>query len=129
MSIIFLDASKEYDHAIFLDASKLGEKIKEGKNQRTLLSLDEEKQIVEAFNSDEDIEDFSVYPVIDEVKEKNYSLSAGQYFEIKPPIINISEEEFTADIAKYAAELDTLFKETSKLECDMKNNLEKLKYE
>ena len=128
VSVIFID--KDGGNKITLvDASKLGEKIKEGKNQRTLLSLDEEKQIVEAFNSDEDIEDFSVHPIIDEVKEKNYSLSAGQYFEIKIPIINISEEEFTADIAKYATELDALFKETSRLECDMKNNLEKLKYE
>ena len=54
VSIVFLDASVEHDHALLMDASKLGEKRKvDGKNQRTFLSADEIERIVQTFNADE----------------------------------------------------------------------------
>lgn len=53
VSIVFLDASEKHDHALLMDASKLGEKRKvDGKNQRTFLSADEIEQIVVTFNAD-----------------------------------------------------------------------------
>lgn len=128
VSVVFIDKDGG-DKITLVDASKLGEKIKEGKNQRTILSQEEERKIVDAFASNNDVEDFSVHPTIDEVKEKNYSLGAGQYFEIKVPVIDISEEQFTEDISKYMTELDTLFDEANELSRAIKDNLEKLKYE
>ena len=128
VSVVFIDKDGG-DKITLVDASKLGEKIKEGKNQRTILSLDEEKQIVDAFNSDEDAEDFSVHPTITEVKEKGYSLSAGQYFEIAIPIINITEDEFNSHITGYQTELSRLFTESDRLGEVIKENIGKLKHE
>lgn len=128
VSVVFIDKDGG-DEITLVDASKLGEKIKEGKNQRTILSPDEERRIIEAFSSEEDIDDFSVHPKIDEVKQKNYSLSAGQYFEIKIQHIDITEEEFKSRIANYENELADLFTKSSELSQKIKGNLGKLKYE
>ena len=128
VSVVFID-KEGGDKITLVDASKLGEKIKEGKNQRTILSLEEERQIVEAFSSEEDVVDFSVRPSINEIKEKNYSLSAGQYFEIAIPITDITEEKFDSDIKNYQDELDKLFIESDRLGEVIKDSLGKLKYE
>lgn len=127
VSVVFIDKDGG-DKITLVDASKLGEKIKEGKNQRTILSPDEEKQIVEAFNSDEAIEDFSVHPTIDETKKKNYSLSAGQYFEIKIQHVDITEPEFKSRLDGYRKELDELFTQSKELGQSIGRDLEKLNY-
>ena len=126
--MIFIDKANQDNKIILVDASKLGEKIKEGKNQRTVLSLEEERQIVESFSGDKDVDDFSVRPKIEEVKQKNYSLSAGQYFEVKVQHIDITEDEFKNRIANYQTELDNLFASSDKLGQTIKNNLGKLNY-
>ena len=128
VSVIFIDKDGN-DKITLVDASKLGEKIKEGEKQRTILSLDEERQIVEAFNSNNDVEDFSVHPNIEEVKEKGLSLSAGQYFEIKIQHVDITEEVFKKHIANYQTELDGLFVSSNELSQKIKNNLGKLNYD
>lgn len=129
VSVIFIDKANQDSKITLVDASKLGEKIKEGKNQRTILSLDEEKQIIDAFNSDGDIEDFSAHPNTEAVKEKNYSLSAGQYFEIKIQHTDITEEEFNSRIANYQSELGDLFTRSDSLGKQIKENLRKLNYD
>lgn len=127
VSVVFIDKDGG-DKITLVDASKLGEKTKEGKNQRTILSPDEERQIVEAFNSDEAIEDFSVHPTIDEAKKKNYSLSAGQYFEINVQHVDITEPEFKSRLDGYRKELDELFTQSKELGQSIGRDLEKLNY-
>ena len=128
VSVVFIDKDGA-DKITLVDAKDLGEKIKEGKNQRTILSLEEERQIVEAFDSDEDVEDFSVHPTTNEIKKKNYSLSAGQYFEIKIKYTDISEEEFNKRIADFSNELENLLVESNEIGQTIKESLKKVKYE
>ena len=80
VSILFLDRSA-HDSVVLIDASALGQKVKEGKNQKTLLSGAEEQHIVTTFNAREAVEGFSVVVDCDAIAAKNYSLSAGQYFD------------------------------------------------
>ena len=61
--------------------------------------------------------------------EKNYSFSAGQYFEIKIEYVEMTEEEFKNKINYYRNELNELFEKNKILEKEIKDNLEKLKYE
>ena len=82
VSVLFIDKTNQ-DKVILVDASKLGEKVKEGKNQKTILSKEEEQKIIDAFRNKEAIDALSVVASYDEIKEKNYSFSAGQYFDIK----------------------------------------------
>jgi type I restriction enzyme M protein len=128
VSIIFLD-KQNTGEVILIDASNLGTTVKEGKNQKTLLSAAEEDRIIETFSNVEAIEDFSVVVSYDEIKEKNYSLSAGQYFEVKIEYSDISPEEFTSKMESFKTNLDGLFTESKTLEKEIQKQLEGLKYE
>ena len=48
--------------------------------------------------------------------ELYYSLSAGQYFDIKIDYVDITEEEFNKRMAGYKAELTAQFEESHRLE-------------
>ena len=74
VSVIFIDKTNKDDTVTLVDASKLGEKIKEGKNQRTIIRAEEEQKIIDAFLNMEAIENFSVKVGYNEIKEKDYSL-------------------------------------------------------
>lgn len=129
VSVIFIDKAKSDDKIILIDASKMGEKKKEGKNQRTVLHNDEINQIIETFINQESIDDFSVLVTTEQAQEKNCSFSAGQYFKIKIEYVPITEEEFNQKIKEYQTELDNLFSKEISLKSEIKRGLEKLKYE
>ncbi len=128
VSIVFLDAANTGD-VVLIDASNLGETVKEGKNQKTVLTKDEEQHIINTFTQKEAVEDFSVVVSYDDIKEKNYSLSAGQYFEVKIEYVDITQEEFTTQIKKFENTLDILFEESKELENSINDGLNSLKYD
>ena len=128
VSILFIDRNNKED-VVLIDASNLGTKIKDGKNQKTLLSEDEEDRIIETFNSKQAVDDLSVVVSYDEIASKNNSLSAGQYFEVKIKYVDITPEEFSSKMKGFSDNLDGLFKESSKLEKEIKKQLAGLKYE
>ncbi|MFA7136620.1 MAG: N-6 DNA methylase, partial [Bacteroidales bacterium] len=117
------------DNVVLIDASNLGETIKDGKNQKTVLTAKEEQQIIDTFNKKVALEDFSVVVSYDEIKQKNYSLSAGQYFEVKIEYVDITPEEFEAKMNSFEENLNKLFAENRTLETEIRNNLKGLRYE
>jgi type I restriction enzyme M protein len=129
VSILFLDKANTKGDIVLMDASKLGTTVKEGKNQKTLLSDTEEQLIIETFNKHETKEDFAVVVSYDQIKEKNYSLSAGQYFEVKIEYTDITPAEFEAKMNGFKTNLDSLFGESKTLEKEIQKQLEGLKYE
>lgn len=128
VSILFIDASNEGD-VVLVDASNLGEKVKDGKNQKTVLTPEEEQQIIDVFNAKEAIEDFSVTVSYSDIEAKNYSLSAGQYFDVKIEYVDITPEQFAQKIQGFTSNLDSLFNESRELEAEIKKQLAGLKYE
>lgn len=129
VSVIFLDKENKGD-VILIDASKLGTTVKEdNKNQKTLLSAAEEDRIIDTFSEKKAEEDFSVLVSYANIKAKNYSLSAGQYFEVKIEYSDISVQEFEEKLDKYKSNLNSLFAESKILESEIQNHLENIKYE
>lgn len=128
VSVLFLDKENKED-VVLIDASNLGETVKEGKNQRTVLTFEEEERIIETFNKKEAIDDFSVVVSYDEIEAKNYSLSAGQYFEIKIEYVDISQDEFNLRLKDYENNLDNLFESSLNLESEIKSSLKGIRYE
>ena len=128
VSVLFLDKTNQ-DKVILVDANKLGEKVKEGKNQKTILSKEEEQKIIDAVRNKEAIDDFSVVVSYDEIKEKNYSFSAGQYFDIKIEYVDITAEEFKAKMDSFKSNLNEYFKQSKELEEEINKQLGLLKYE
>ena len=128
VSILFIDKSANYDKALLIDASKLGKKVKEGKNQKTILTSDEINKIEDTYINQEEVEDFSTFATFDEIKEKNYALSAGQYFDIKLEDSIISQDEFEKKISNIKIELEKLFKSGDELNKRIIDDIEELKY-
>ena len=127
VSILFIDASNKAD-VVLIDASNLGTKVKDGKNQKTLLSTVEEDRIIAAFNAKEAVEDFSIVVGYDQIAAKNFSLSAGQYFDVKIEYSDLSPAQFTEQLETYSKELDALFNESTELELQIKQQLAGLIY-
>jgi type I restriction enzyme M protein len=125
VSILFLDGTNKGD-VVLVDASKLGTKVKDGKNQKTVLSAAEEDHIIETFNAKETIEDLSIAVSYDDIAAKSYSLSAGQYFEVKIEYVEITQDEFNTTLSTHKKRLGTLFSESSELEQQITSNLKGL---
>ncbi|MGO2342967.1 HsdM family class I SAM-dependent methyltransferase [Vibrio litoralis] len=128
VSILFIDASNDGD-VVLVDASNLGEKVKDGKNQKTVLTPDEEQQIIDVFNAKEAVEDFSVAVSYADIEAKNYSLSAGQYFDVKIEYSDITPEQFSEKMQDFTSNLDNLFSQSRDLETEIKKQLAGLKYD
>ena len=127
VSVLFIDKSNQNGEVLLMDASKMGTKVKVGKNQKTVLSNEELDKIVNAFINNEVIDDFSILVTYDQIEEKNYSFSAGQYFDVKIEYIDITQEEyekmiddFNVDFAKYVEETTRFQKEISEVLKELK---------
>lgn len=128
VSVLFFDNSRDNDKVVLVDASKLGEEYKDGNNQKRRLRDFEIDLIVNTFRNKEVVDDFSVAVTYDEVKEKGYSLSAGQYFDIKIDYVDITEEEFNAKMAKFRSTYVEQIKESHRLEEEILKQLDSLHF-
>ena len=129
VSVLFFDKSKSHDKVVLIDASKLGEEYKDGNKQRTRLLDGEIETIVDTFTNEKAVTDFSVVVPYEEIKEKGYSLSAGQYFDIKIDYVDITEEEFNRRMTGYKSELTAQFEESHRLEAEIMKQLDSLKFD
>ena len=118
VSVVFLDANNS-DKVLLVDASNLGtkQKIEGTKNQRTYLSDDEINRIIDTFNARQEVEDFSVLVSLDDIAQKNFSFSAGQYFKVRIEYVDLSPEEFQQNM-----------RGGHQLERDILNQLEALRH-
>ena len=128
VSILFVDKTNKED-VVLIDASGLGEKVKEGKNQKTLLNTNDEMQIINTFNNKKVVNDFSAVVTYKDIKAKNYSFSAGQYFEIKIDYTDITKKEFDKKIIESIDNLTKQFEESKKRDADILRSFKKIKYE
>lgn len=128
VSILFIDVSNK-EKVVLIDASNLGEKVKDGKNQKTVLTECEEKRICEAFNNKWSEEDFSVVVSYDDIAGKNYSFSAGQYFDVKIEYTDMTPEQFAAKMKGFTENLESLFSQSRELEEEINKQMAGLKYD
>ncbi len=128
VSVLFLDNSRKTEKVILMDASKLGEDYTDGNIKKHRLRNEEINKIVETFQKQEVVEDFSVVTTYDEIKGKNYSLAAGQYFDIKIEYVDITAEEFEAKMAEHTKVLSDMFAKSRTLETEIMAQLGKLKF-
>jgi type I restriction enzyme M protein len=122
VSILFIDSSNK-DGVVLVDASSLGTKIKDGKNQKTLLSKNEEDHIVTTFNRKQAVEGFSVVVEYDEIAKKNYSFNAGQYFDVKIEYVDLTPAQFAAKMQGFSDNLESLFKKSAGLDREIRKQL------
>jgi type I restriction enzyme M protein len=129
VSILFIDKGNTTGNVVLVDASNLGEKVKEGKNQKTLLSRDEEQRIIDAVNEENAENEFSVVKTFDEIKEGKYSFNPGGYFDVEVDHINLTPEEFSIKMNDSNNKLKKMFADSKEIEKKILINFQELIYE
>lgn len=128
VSVVFFDNSRKHDKVLLIDASDLGEEYQEGKNKKVRLTSAEIDKVVNSFAQKKTVNNFAVAVSFDKIIEKNYSLSAGQYFDIEIERLDISEEEYQQRISDHRNNLARLFQNSAKLEKQISEQLGGLIY-
>lgn len=128
VSIIIIDKSQENEQVILMDASSLGEKYKDGKNQKTKLSHDELTKIVSSFVNMIEEPNFSIIVSNEDICNKKFSFSAGQYFKIEIKYNEYTNEEFEQEVNRLNENISKLVAKNDELFKNMKNNMSKVKY-
>ena len=122
VSILFIDKNNKDEKIILIDASKLGKAVKEGKNKKIVLSGEEDQYIIDTFNQNKEIEDFSCLVTHNEIENKRFNFNAGTYFKIKIKYTDITNEEFenknifSEKLSHFTNESKSLEKEIKKQE-------------
>jgi len=129
VSVIFFNKSKQDDQVQLIDASKLGHNIKENGKQRTELSQDDITRIVNTAVERKDADDFSITVGLKDIKNKNYSFSAGQYFPVKIEYVELTQDEFAEKMQDYRDNLGKLFDEGKNLEKNIQKEIKEYYYE
>ena len=80
------------------------------------------------FNNKWSEEDFSVVVCYDDITAKNYSFSAGQYFDVKIEYTDMTPEQFAAKMKGFTENLESLFSQSRKLEEEIKKQMAGLNY-
>lgn len=109
VSILFLEHNPERKDAIFVDASDMGKKYKDGKNQRTFLRDFEINQIIEIFNNRKEVQDFSALVKFADIKKNKHSFKARQYFKLIVEENQFTESEFLSILTGYKNDVSRLF--------------------
>lgn len=126
VSVLFFDKSGKQDKVVLIDASKMGYEEKDGNNIRTFLAQNEIDEIFNTFIKKEAKDNFSVVVSHKDIKEKGYSLSAGQYFDIKIEYEDIPADIFFDRIKEYELHLEEQFEIEKKLQKQLFVEIEKL---
>jgi type I restriction enzyme M protein len=129
VSILFIDKGNTTGNVVLVDASNLGEKVKDGKNQKTLLSRDEEQRIIDAVNEQVTEDGLSVVKTFDEIKAGKYSFNPGGYFDVEIEHINLTHDEFKQMMNNSKSRLNSMFIENTKIEKSILNCFQELIYE
>lgn len=127
VSVLFIDKTNTNGEVLLMDASKMGHKEKIKDLQKTVLTDDELNKIVDDFINHRVEEDFTVSVTYDDIKEKNYSLSAGQYFDVKIEYVDITQEEYEKMINDFNDEFAKYVEETTQFQQEISKILKELK--
>jgi len=127
VSVLFIDKTNQEGEVLLMDASKMGNKEKVKYLQKTVLTDEELEKIVNTFVNHEVIEDFTVSVTYDEISKKNYSFSAGQYFDVKIEYVDITQEEYEKMIDDFNTDFAKYVEETTQFQKEIKKVLEELK--
>lgn len=125
VSIIFIDKTKQDDEVMLVDGSHLGKKIKLDEGQRTVLNDEERKKLINTFKERKQEEEFSALVTNTDIKELDYTISAGHYVELK-------EEELDYDIDERIEQLTNsiteILEKSEKIDDSIKRLIQGEKY-
>lgn len=128
VSVLFISKEKA-ESILMIDASNMGEKTKDGKNQRTYLLSDDVKTIINTYINNEQIKDYSITVPYNKIKSNNCSLNPGHYFAFDVEVPQLNQDEFNNSINNITSELKDLFTKSGELQKELDKYLGEIKYD
>ncbi len=129
VSLLLIENNKLNNEVLLIDASNMGVKVRDGKNQRTILETADVNKIINVYNENKIEEDYSVLVTYDTIINNKSSLNPGQYFGYKIEIKDISKDEFTEIMKQKENYLFEMFEESHKLSKCIIQNIKDLDYD
>lgn len=129
VSVIILDKSNKNGKILLMDATSFGEDIKDGKNKKRVLNPSEINNIINIFNNMIVREDVSIQVEYEDFKKRNYSFSAGQYFDVPMIYEKITTEDFEKMKSEIFNEISRLVEERRICENIFFEDLKGIEYE
>jgi type I restriction enzyme M protein len=131
VSLWFITKDKERKgEVLFIDARNMGEMISRKTRELTDDDIQKIAQTVHNWQKDDDYEDipgFCKSAENEEIKENDYILTPGRYVGMEE--LEQDSEPFDDKMERLTGELSELFKESEKLEEEIKKNLKGIGYE
>ena len=127
VSVLFFDKANKRDKVVLVDASQMGETYKDGNTQRTKLLDSEIETIIQTFLNGVPVEGLCSCPSYKEISKKNYSLSAGQYFDFKITYNDIDAVTFKKNMKGFEESLNQCFSQGLELEKEIRQQFKKIK--
>ena len=129
VSVLIIEKNKLNNEVMLIDASNMGIKIRDGRNQRTILEKKDVEKIINVYCKGIVEEDYSIKVDYDTIINCNCSLNPGQYFGYKIETYDISENEFNEIINQKLDYISKMFKESQELSNNIIKNIEGLHYD
>lgn len=110
VSILLLENCESDKDVIFIDAATLGKKSTDSeRNQKTVLSDEEQNLIIDTYRNKNVKKDFSVTASFEQIKNKDYRLSPGSFFEHKLKYDNLDSNELQSRLLNYSSSLKLFY--------------------
>lgn len=129
VSILFIDKSQKNDQVLLIDATTMGEKVKDGKNQKTILHKNEIERIVNTFINNNVEDKFSVLVSTEQISNNTYFLPASNYFDYSDDNKIISFSDFNKENVEFLKNLKKMEKNSARLFSKIKEEVGGFKYE
>lgn len=126
VAVLFIDKSILNETPFLMDASSIGKQIKEGKNKKTVLDKNDISNIVNSYLSRIPEANKSVLVSCDKISKKNYSFSAGQFFNAEVKRRECSNEILKNDLASYKKTLTSLSSKSATYNKDIFEDFNKI---
>jgi type I restriction enzyme M protein len=127
--VMFIDKTLDEKNILMIDASKLGKKVKDGKNQRTLLRPKEIEKIINVALNNIEEERFSTITTKDKIINKGYSLTVGQYYNLNSKKEILSKEQYNEKIKSIFKEIEEISNENNNITKFIKQEMETISNE
>ena len=108
VAVLFIDKSVRNENVFLMDVANVGKQIKEGKNKKTVLDDQDISNIVDSYLQRTPEQNKSVLITCEKIIKKNYSFSAGQYFNSEIKRRKCSKDILENDLISYKNTLSDL---------------------
>ena len=130
VSVIFIDkeGAETRKGPVLINAGELGHDEKVDGKKRHVLSADDEQYIIETFKKHVPVDGLASVPEYEDMEERDFSFSAGQYIDVKIEYTPITSEQFMERMDAFSSKFSRMSVEGARLDAEIQRQMGKLRH-